>query len=101
VLASKPLGSSPHFASDPRKMGLIAFGAFWVAAVAWAVWAGPRLYAEASQQAQVEAEAESRDVCQRLGMPFGSSGYSGCASELNVVRQQHEYRTARRSAGIL
>jgi hypothetical protein len=48
-----------------------------------------------------EVEAENRDACQRLGMPFGGDRYATCAVELSRVRHQHEDRAARRSAGLL
>jgi hypothetical protein len=79
----------------------MALGTLWLGIVAWAMLNGTGFYAEAEQQMAVEVEAESHAVCQQLGIPFGGIRYSACASALNAVRQQHEWRLARRSAGVL
>ena len=79
----------------------LALGVYLFAAAGWAYVNGPRLRAEAEERMAGEAEAESRDACQRLGMPPGSVRYAACAVELSRARQQHEDRLARRSAGLL
>ena len=79
----------------------MALGTVLYAAAAWAFLNAPRLHAEADQRVAAEVEAENRDACRRLGMPFGGDQYTACALELSRVRQQHEDRAARRSAGLL
>ncbi len=79
----------------------IAAGTVLWAAAAWAFLNAPRLHAAADQRMAAEVEAENRDACQRLGMPFGGDGYTACAVELSRVRHRHEDRAARRSAGLL
>src|SRR4051794_923232 len=84
---------------DMVRVSLMAVGTFYFAAIAWAILNGPGFYAAVEHQMIDEAEAESRVVCQRLGMPSGSSQYSSCASELTWVRQQYHERAARQLAG--
>ncbi len=79
----------------------MALGTVLYAAAAWAFLNAPRLHAEADERIAAEVEAENRDACQRLGMPFGGDRYTACAVELSRVRDQHEDRAARRSAGLL
>jgi hypothetical protein len=79
--------------SERARKGLFtAMGFLWISAVTWAMVNGPRMLAEAERQIADEIESESRDVCRRLRMPPGSSAYSACASELNLVRRLHERR---------
>ena len=79
----------------------MALGTVLYAAAAWAYLNAPRLHAEADQRMAAEVEAENRDACRRLGMPFGGDRYTACAVELSRVRHQQEDRAARRSAGLL
>jgi hypothetical protein len=94
-------GDWPRTSRKVRESGAIALGAVVLVAVGWAVANGSRLYADAEQQMAVEVTAENRDVCQRLGAPSTGSGSGDCAQELDRVRQRHEERVARRSAGLL
>lgn len=86
---------------DAAHAAAVVLGTILYAAAAWAFMNGPRLHAEAEQRMAAEVEAESRDSCRRLGMPPGGDRYAACAVELSRVRQQHEDRAARRSAGLL
>jgi hypothetical protein len=88
-------------AADCVRAAILALGVLWFAAAGWAYLNGPRLRAEAEQRTAEEAEAESRTVCGRLGMAFGTERYSPCASELNWVRRQEQERREREAGGAL
>ena len=70
-----------------------ALGALWLACVLWAFLNGPRLHAEAAQQAMREEQAENQNACGRLNMPPGSTGYGVCVSMLDNVRRAQSART--------
>ncbi|HZP70810.1 MAG TPA: hypothetical protein VFB29_12770 [Pseudolabrys sp.] len=64
------------------------FVIFWLARTA----ASERALAE--QQRLDEMAAESRAVCAKWGMPFGSPKYAGCAADIETLRAKHERRIA-------
>src|SRR5690349_10258874 len=94
-------GDSANTSKKLWEIGAIAMGTVVLVGLGFAVVNAPRVYADAEQQAAAEIAAENREVCQRLGAPSIDRGVSDCAQELDRVRQRHEDRIAKRSAGFL
>lgn len=78
-----------------------AAGSLWLAAMMWAFLNGPRFHELEEKETAIAEEAESRTVCERLGMPSGSAAYSACASELGAVRRRLKQRTEQQAADLL
>jgi hypothetical protein len=87
-----------HFANNKA---LWLMGALWLAPVFWAFLNGPGWYAKETQDMATEVELQTRNVCQRLKMPFGSIDFAACASALNDARQLGDEQNQRRAVGIL
>lgn len=78
-----------------------ALGSLWLALVVWSFLNGPRLYAEAVDEAARETALENQAACGQLNMSFGSRGYPVCASTLDEVRRRQDGRTEQRLNGFL
>jgi hypothetical protein len=89
--------------STPQASALTGAAVVGLAAVAAVliVTKGQQLRDEAEKHALVHAAAEHGAVCDRLGIPAGTSKHSECLRELDLLKTLHERWAAEAHDGII
>jgi hypothetical protein len=59
---------------------------------AWATWNGTATQAALEQLRSNEIAEEGTAICQKWGMPAGTTKHAECIADLKSVRQRHEER---------